>query len=221
MEQSCYHIERGKEERPLTSFEGSIDREFGAQELSSPVCVRNVEERKRDTDPPPQSRGVSLVLAGAAYMGTSLEDLCCSCMIVSIVLVGGCLCRKHTFILILLEVFDEESAKLLNLALEVGCAVPALSRVEQLVGNVGTCLGNRQVERLIRLELDLGELAAVDGVEDGAGVLEGAALAAGGSAGTDPAGVEQPRIGAVLLDLLREHLGIAHGVQRQEGLGEA
>jgi len=39
----------------------------------------------------------------------------------------------------------------------------------------------------------------VDGVEDGAGVLEGAALAACGSTGTDPAGVEKPGIGAVLL----------------------
>jgi hypothetical protein len=26
MEQLCYHIERGKGKRPLTSFEGSIDR---------------------------------------------------------------------------------------------------------------------------------------------------------------------------------------------------
>jgi len=46
-------------------------------------------------------------------------------------------------------------------------------------------------------------------------------LTTGGSAGTDPAGVEQPGVGAVLLDLLRKHLGVAHGVEGKEGLGEA
>ena len=46
-------------------------------------------------------------------------------------------------------------------------------------------------------------------------------LATGGSTGTDPAGVEEPGIGAVLLDLLREHLGVAHGVEGEEGLSEA
>jgi len=48
-----------------------------------------------------------------------------------------------------------------------------------------------------------------------------ATLAALGGTGTDPAGVEQPSIGLVLLDLLGKHLRIAHGVQGQERLGEA
>lgn len=46
-------------------------------------------------------------------------------------------------------------------------------------------------------------------------------LAASGGSSTDPAGVEQPSVGIVLLDLLRKHLGVAHRVQSQEGLGEA
>lgn len=61
----------------------------------------------------------------------------------------------------------------------------------------------------------------MDSVEDGTGVLERAALAAGSGAGTDPASVEEPGVGLVLLDLASQHLGVAHGVQGEEGLGEA
>jgi len=78
-----------------------------------------------------------------------------------------------------------------------------------------------EVEDGVHLVLDVEELAAVDGVEDGAGVLERATLAAGGGAGADPAGVEQPSVGLVLRDLVREHAGVAHGVQGEEGLSEA
>ena len=46
-------------------------------------------------------------------------------------------------------------------------------------------------------------------------------LAACGGTGTDPAGVEEPGVGAVLLNLLRKHLGVAHWVQGEEGLSEA
>ena len=61
----------------------------------------------------------------------------------------------------------------------------------------------------------------MDGVEDGTGIFEGTALAAGGGAGADPARVEQPGVGVVVGDLVREHLGVAHGMQGEEGLGEA
>lgn len=83
-------------------------------------------------------------------------------------------------ILVLLEVLDEQPTELLDLALEVRSAVPALGRVEQFIGDVGARLGDGQVESLVGLELDVGELARVDGVEDGAGVLEWAALACKG-----------------------------------------
>lgn len=61
----------------------------------------------------------------------------------------------------------------------------------------------------------------MDGVEDGAGVLEGASLATLGETGTDPAGVEEPGVGVVLLDLVGKHGGVLHRVQSKEGLGEA
>ena len=61
----------------------------------------------------------------------------------------------------------------------------------------------------------------MDGVQDGTGVLERATLAAGGGAGADPAGVEEPGVGLVLGDLVSQHASVAHGVESQEGLSEA
>ena len=61
----------------------------------------------------------------------------------------------------------------------------------------------------------------MDGVEDSTSVLERASLATLGETGTDPAGVEEPGVGLVLLDLVSQHLGVLHGVQSKEGLSEA
>jgi hypothetical protein len=61
----------------------------------------------------------------------------------------------------------------------------------------------------------------VDGVEDSTGVLERATLAAGGGTSANPAGVQKPGVDLVLLHLLGQHAGVAHGVQGQEGLSEA
>lgn len=61
----------------------------------------------------------------------------------------------------------------------------------------------------------------MDGVQDRTGVAEGAALAAGGRGGTNPAGVDEPGIGVVFGDLVGEHLGVAHWVEGEEGLAEA
>ena len=108
---------------------------------------------------------------------------------------------------------------------EPGTLLQALGtwRLKTSVGVSGRGKGGRGGGggRTVDFVLGLGELAAVDGIEDGAGVLEGAALAAGGSAGTDPARVEQPGVGLVVGDFVGEHGGVAHGVQGQEGLGEA
>lgn len=144
-----------------------------------------------------------LVLRAAAYVRAGLEHL------------------RRGLILVLLEVLHEQLAELLDFALEVGGAVPRLGRVEELVGHVGTRLGHGEAECVVGLEFDLCELTRVDGIEDSAGVLERATFAAGGSSSTDPAGVEQPGVGLVLFDLLGKHLGVAHGVQGQEGLGKA
>lgn len=124
--------------------------------------------------------------------------------------------------LVLLEVLDEETTELLDLLLEAVLAgSPGSGGVEQLVGNAGAGLGNLEVEDLVRLVGGLGELTRVDGVEDGTSVLERAALAALGVAGTDPTGIEEPGVGLVLLNLLGQHLGVLHGVKSQERLGEA
>jgi len=61
----------------------------------------------------------------------------------------------------------------------------------------------------------------VNGVEDGASVLERATLAVILDTSTGPAGVEEPGVGVVRGDLLRKHGGVLHGVESQEGLGEA
>jgi hypothetical protein len=122
---------------------------------------------------------------------------------------------------VLLEVLVEELAELGDLALEVGSTGPALGRVEELVGDAGASLGDGEVESLVDLVLLVGELAGVDGVEDGASVLERATLAIVLDTSTGPAGVEEPGVGVVRGNLLREHGGVLHGVKSQERLSEA
>lgn len=123
---------------------------------------------------------------------------------------------------VLLEVLDEQAAELSDLLVEALVASgPSLLRVEKLTGDAGAGGGDLEVEDVVVLVLDLGKLATMDGVEDGAGVLERASLAALRETGADPSGVEQPGVGIVVLDLLGKHLGVAHGVERQEGLGKA
>ena len=117
-----------------------------------------------------------------------------------------------SLILVLLKVLHEQPAQLLNLVLEAGSAIPAVAGVKQVVGNTSALLGDLEVENLVVFVFGVGKLAVVDGVEDGAGEAEAAALAAGGGTCTDPAGVEEPGVCVVLLDLLGEHLGVAHGV---------
>lgn len=73
---------------------------------------------------------------------------------------------------VLLEVLVEELTKLGDLLFEVGGTSPALCRVEKLIGDAGAGLGDGEVEGLVDLVLLVGELARVDGVEDGASVLE-------------------------------------------------
>lgn len=122
---------------------------------------------------------------------------------------------------VLLEVLVEEDSKLGDLVLEGSGGGPALLGVEELAGDTGAGGGDGQVEGSVGLVLGLGELAVVDGVQDGTGVLERATLAASGGTGADPAGVQEPGVDLVLLDLLGQHVGVAHGVKSQEGLSEA
>lgn len=119
------------------------------------------------------------------------------------------------------EVLIEELGELGHLILERSGRGPGVLGIEELGRDAGAGLRNVQVEDVVGLVVGLGKVAAVDGVEDGPGVLERATLAAGGGAGADPTGVEEPGVGLVGGDLVGEHASVAHGVQSQEGLGEA
>lgn len=119
------------------------------------------------------------------------------------------------------EVLVEELGELVDLVREAGCGGPAVLGVEQLGGNARAALGDVEVEDVVGLVIGLGELAVVDGVEDGTGVLQRATLTASGGTSTNPAGVEEPGVSLVLGDLVCKHAGVAHGVKGKEGLGEA
>jgi len=93
------------------------------------------------------------VLGAATHMRAGLENI------------------LGSLVLVLLEVLHEQLAKLVDLFLEVGCTVPGLSRVEQIVGNVGASLRYRQPEGLVGLKFDLGEFAGMNGVQNGSGVF--------------------------------------------------
>lgn len=61
----------------------------------------------------------------------------------------------------------------------------------------------------------------MNGVENGTGVLKWATLSTGSGTSSNPSSVEEPCVRLVLLDLLSEHLGVAHWVKSQEWLSEA
>lgn len=119
------------------------------------------------------------------------------------------------------EVVVEQLAKLVDLILEAGRRRPAVLGVEQLGRHTSAVLGDVQVEGVVHLVVGVGQLAVVDGVQDGTGVLERATLTTSGGTSTNPSGVEEPCVGLVLRDLVRQHTGVAHGVQSQERLSKA
>lgn len=124
--------------------------------------------------------------------------------------------------LILGEILTEELAQLDHFSLEaVGAGGPSLLRVEQVIRNIGACSRDLKVEDFVILIIDLSELTGVDSIEDGASILQGASSATLGKTGTDPTSVEQPGVGLVLLNLVGKHPGVLHGMEGQEGLGEA
>src|SRR5690348_8098746 len=86
---------------------------------------------------------------------------------------------------VLLEVLQEQRAELPNLGIKaISTRSPRLLGVEQLRGDAGARLGHLEIKHLVVLVLDFRELAAVDGIENSARVLERAALATLGEAGT-------------------------------------
>lgn len=61
----------------------------------------------------------------------------------------------------------------------------------------------------------------MDGIQDSTSVLEGTALTALGDGTSDPTGVDEPCIGLVVGNLVRQHLGVTSGMQNEERLAKA
>ena len=105
-----------------------------------------------------------------------------------------------------------------------GCGAGAGVGAEATAGAGGgciTCARGRvaQVDLRAELVLRISQLSGVDRVDDGARVLERAALAVLRSA--QPAGVEQPRIRTLALQAVSKHLRVLEWVPHEEGLAVA
>lgn len=114
----------------------------------------------------------------------------------------------------------EHARQLLDLAVKGLLVGPCIARVQDLGRNTGHGLGHLEVEHLKVFVLGVGQLARVDGVEDGARVLERAALARAELA-AGPASVDEVGIGLDLGHALRQHRGVPARVQDNEGLAVA
>ena len=91
---------------------------------------------------------------------------------------------------VLLKVLLEQPGQLRDLLPKVRGPRPALLRIQQLGRHAGARRRHLQVERLVALVLCVRELAGVDGVKDGPGVLQRAPLPARGGARAHPARVQ-------------------------------
>ena len=92
--------------------------------------------------------------------------------------------------------------------------------VQHLVGHAGAAGGVVHIEHVVVLELDVVK-AAVQGCGDhGAGVAQLHPLGACSGAAACPAGVHQVDLGAVLVQLVAQHLGVDLGVHGHEGLAK-
>lgn len=107
---------------------------------------------------------------------------------------------------------NKHPRQLLHLLLERRPIGPRKTRVQQLAWDALEGGRDGQVEGLEGLEVGFGELAGVDGVDDGAGVFEGATFA-GAVLAAGPAGVDEPAVDVVLGHALGEHLGVATGLE--------
>lgn len=124
-------------------------------------------------------------------------------------------------IFVRLKVLDKHGSDLVECVCEfLGRALPDLAGVEQFVRHVGDLGGHLEVKDLVVRVLGVGQFAAVDGVENGTGVLERATLGDARLA-TDPAGVDQPGIGLVLGHLFGQHGRVALGMEHEEWRAKA
>mmetsp|Transcript_58419 Transcript_58419/g.153834 ORF Transcript_58419/g.153834 Transcript_58419/m.153834 type:complete len:661 (+) Transcript_58419:301-2283(+) len=125
---------------------------------------------------------------------------------------------------VLLEESGEVGRRLLELLRGPAGLHPGLLGAQDLLGHVLDGVPRHlQAEDRHRLPLGVRERrqrAVVDGVDELPRVLD-AAAAAGAVGAAHPAGVHEVRVGAVLLELGGEHLGVDEGVPHEEGRAEA
>lgn len=119
-----------------------------------------------------------------------------------------------------LEVLLEQTGELAKLLLVAGLVLPAALRMEDVVGDTGASLGDRQIEDRGRLVFDLlGELTRMDRIDNGTRVAKRDSLAHTVPA-TNPAGVYEPDIHLVVVDAVSQHLSVLGGMPDEEGLAE-
>ncbi|KAH3662017.1 hypothetical protein OGAPHI_006198 [Ogataea philodendri] len=122
---------------------------------------------------------------------------------------------------VFLEILHEQLGQVGDLCVEtLHTIVPVTGRVQDRGWNTRNSLRHLQSKGWVGLELGLLELARVDGVQNGPGVLQWTTLSALGGRLACPSGIEQPGVGVVLADLVRQLLGVLHWVQHQEWLSE-
>jgi len=114
------------------------------------------------------------------------------------------------------ECLIEHGAQLSHLPRERGLIGPSQARVKNFTGDTLDGTRDAEVEDVKVFVLGGEEFTRVDGVDDTAGIFEGAALASSVFP-TGPSGVDEPAVGVGSLHALGEHGCVAGGVKDDEG----
>ena len=122
-------------------------------------------------------------------------------------------------ILILLEVIDEKRGELLSLLIVGFLISPHSAGIEDLIGHIGAGLGNEHVEDGMTDILNVIESAGEGCCDHGAGILDlHTGTDAVGTAG--PTGIDEERVGVMLIHALTEHLRVEGGMLDEERSAE-
>lgn len=109
----------------------------------------------------------------------------------------------------------EHASELSDLPLERLLIGPRQTGVQQFPRDTLDSGGYRQTEGAKALEVGLGELTRVDGIDDSARVLEWATLSCA-ELPAGPASVDEPAVDVVFRHALGKHLGVAARVEDDE-----
>lgn len=118
-----------------------------------------------------------------------------------------------------LEVFIEHGGDFLGHDVVGFLVVPRRPRVEYLVGDAGTGLGDVDVEAPVMTVRDVVEIAVQSGRDHGPRVFQ-VHTAADAIGAASPARIDQVDLGVVLFDAFAEHTGVNVRRQGHEGFAE-